>query len=94
MIFDKAPHYDVLSPSDIELKEYLNYNPVHNAYTKRQNLPGRSPTETDRAGWRGYDRVYTKYFKDIRNDKLDILEVGIKEGYGIWKGKNGDSYIG
>lgn len=84
MIFDNAKHFDTLPPSDPDLKAYLNYNPVHNAYTKRQNLPGRSPTETDRAGWRGYDRVYTKYFKNIRNEKLDILEIGIKEGYGIY----------
>lgn len=84
MIFDSALHYDTLPVSDSSLKEYLNYNPVHNAYTKRQNLPGRSPTETDRGGWRGYDRVYTQYFKDIRDKELNILEIGIKEGYGIY----------
>lgn len=84
MIFDNVSYYDVLPPSDPRLKEYLNYNPVHNEYTRKQNLPGRSPTETDRAGWRGYDRVYTKYFKDIRNKNLNVLEIGIKEGYGIY----------
>lgn len=84
MIFDKALHYDVLPASDPKLKEYLNYNPVHNVYTKRQNLPGRSPTETDRGGWRGYDRVYSTYFKNLKDEKLHILEIGIKEGYGIY----------
>lgn len=84
MIFDNAIHYSELPESDLDLKNYLNYNPVHNAYTKKQNFPGRSPTETDRGGWRGYDRVYTKYFVPLREEKLNILEIGIKEGYGIY----------
>lgn len=84
MIFNNTKHYDTLPLSDFELKEYLNYNPVHNEYTRRQNFPERNPNETDRAGWRGYDRVYTQYFKSIKKDKLNVLEIGIKEGYGIY----------
>lgn len=84
MIFNNAKYYDELPPSDAYLKEFLNYNPVHNSYTRRQNLPGRDPNETDRGGWRGYDRVYTEYFSPLKNEKLNILEIGIKEGYGIY----------
>ena len=84
MIFNKSIHYDKLPASDPELKTFLNYNPVHNSYTKKQKIPGRSPDETDRGGWRGYDRVYSKYFKKLRTEKLNIMEIGIKEGYGIY----------
>lgn len=84
MIFDNAIPFETLPESDAELKSYLNYNPVHNSYTKKQNIPGRNPNETDRGGWRGYDRVYFKYFQDLRTKKLSIMEIGIKEGYGIY----------
>lgn len=84
MIFDNALEFTVLPESDLELKEYLNYNPEQWEYTKKQNIPQRKPNETDRAGWRGYDRVYSKYFKDVKNDSLSILEIGILHGYGIY----------
>jgi len=88
LIFDEAVSFDVLDSSDTELKAFLNYNPIHREYTKRQNIPERSVEETDRGGWRGYDRVYSKYFKNIRNDKLKILEIGIHAGYGIYAWQN------
>lgn len=88
MIFDKSSHYDTLPSSDPELKKFLNYNPVHNNYTRKQNIPGRNPNETDRGGWRGYDRVYSKYFHKLKNENLKIMEIGIKEGYGIYAWQN------
>jgi hypothetical protein len=84
MIFNDSIYYEKLPASDLELKAFLNYNPIHNAYTRKQNIPGRNPGETDRGGWRGYDRVYSKYFKKIRTKELNVLEIGIKEGYGIY----------
>jgi SAM-dependent methyltransferase len=86
MIFDSAIPFENLPTSDTKLKQYLNFNPPHNEYTKKQvknGVKGRSATETDRGGWRGYDRVYSKYFKDIRNKNLEILEIGIMSGYGL-----------
>jgi predicted O-methyltransferase YrrM len=88
MIFSNAKYYDELTPSDVNLKKFLNYNPVHNSYTIKQNIPERNPNETDRGGWRGYDRVYSKYFKDIRDNDLKVLEIGINEGYGIYAWQN------
>lgn len=88
MIFDSSLHYDTLPSSDSELKKFLNYNPVHNNYTRKQNIPGRNPNETDRGGWRGYDRVYSKYFHKLKNENLKIMEIGIKEGYGIYAWQN------
>lgn len=86
-MFSKAVPYEWLPPSDPLLKEYLNYNPHHNAYTKRQNFPGRNPGETDRGGWRGYDRVYTKYLSPLKEQRLNFLEIGVYYGYGVlaWK---------
>lgn len=83
MIFNNATDYQELPKSLSDLKKYLNYNPVHNRYTAKQNIPERSPNETDRGGWRGYDRVYSRFFKDIQNDKICLLEIGIMHGYGI-----------
>lgn len=83
MIFDKAIHYSKLPESISNLKEYLNYNPPHNEYTRKQNIAERNPNETDRGGWRGYDRVYSKYFRELSKEKMNILEIGIMHGYGI-----------
>ena len=83
MIFELAKNHQELPISDLELKEYLNYNPHHNRYTAKQNFPGRSPNETDRGGWRGYDRVYSKYFLPIKHEKITMLEIGIHYGYGL-----------
>lgn len=83
MIFDRAIHYSELPESVPDLKAYLNYNPPHNEYTRKQNIPERSPSETDRGGWRGYDRVYSKYLEKFRYNKMSVLEIGIMHGYGI-----------
>lgn len=83
MIFDNAIPFQELPESDSDLKAFLNYNPPHSKYTAQQKLPCRPPTETDRGGWRGYDRVYTKYFKDLKDAKLNLLEIGIYDGYGL-----------
>ncbi len=87
MIFSEHTPFEKLPNSDETLKKLLNYNPVHNEYTRKQNIPERNPNETDRAGWRGYDRVYTKYLANKKNENLNILEIGIMEGYGLlaWK---------
>lgn len=39
-------------------------------------------TESDRATWRGYDRVYSHYLKHLRNESMNIMEVGLESGYG------------
>ncbi len=75
--------FDILPPSVPLIKESLNYNPWHSAYTKGQSVLGRNPNETDRGGWRGYDRVYSHYLKDKLDDDLKLLEIGIHSGYGL-----------
>ena len=91
MMLDNSISVDTLKKTDKELKSFLNYNPIHNEYTRKQfnsGIPGRNPEETDRGGWRGYDKVYSKYFKSLRKKKLNILEIGINEGYGIYAWQN------
>lgn len=90
MIFDHAIPYTYLPESDPTLREYLNYNPHHNRYTAKQVASnpalikvGRKADETDRAGWRGYDRVYSKYLSSKRDEALDILEIGIFFGWSL-----------
>jgi len=82
-IFENSTPFQFLPESDSDLKVYLNYNPQHNEYTRRQNIPERSPDETDRGGWRGYDRVYTKYLSEVKININDLLEIGIYYGYGL-----------
>ncbi len=82
-LFHAATPYGELPPSDRELKELLNYNPHHNRYTAKQNFPGRNPNETDRGGWRGYDRVYSRYFTSKKLEPIHLLEIGIYFGYGL-----------
>lgn len=83
MIFDNAIPYTDLPESDETLKFFMNYNPQHNEYTRRQNIPERSPNETDRGGWRGYDRVYTKYMTSNKATVTNFLEIGVHYGYGL-----------
>ena len=82
-VLNKAAPFQILPASDPVLKEYLNYNPHHNRYTKKQNFPDRSPDETDRGGWRGYDRVYTEYLSSRKDTAVNLLEVGVYYGYGV-----------
>lgn len=72
-----------LPESDPELKSLLNFNPTHSKYTKKQPETGRNPNETDRGGWRGYDKVYSKYISWMKNDPIKLMEVGVLEGYGL-----------
>lgn len=83
MIFDKHVPFTYLEESDKELKTLLNYNPQHNEYTKNQNIPERDPNETDRGGWRGYDKVYSKYLTDRKHKIHNLLEIGVYYGYGL-----------
>jgi len=88
--------FEILPPSNPSIKAALNYNPWHTQYTKGQTQLGRNPNETDRGGWRGYDRVYSHYLRDKLDDKVKLLEVGIHSGYGLlsWCNifKNGKIY--
>lgn len=86
MVYNKfvtPQHYTVLPEGDPFLKECLNYNPWHSEYTKRQPETGRDPNETDRGGWRGYDRVYSHYLSQSKDKPLDICEIGVHSGYGL-----------
>lgn len=72
-----------LPDSDPFLKACLNNNPWLLEYTARQPETGRNPNETDRGGWRGYDRVYSKFLSEFKNEPLKILEIGVHSGYGV-----------
>lgn len=73
-----------LHEGDPELKDCLNFNPWHREYTRRQqNVTGRNPNETDRGGWRGYPRVYSKYLWELKDEKFNLLEIGVHSGYGL-----------
>ena len=72
-----------LPDSDPFLKTCLNNNPWLKEYTAKQPKTDRNPDETDRGGWRGYDRVYSNFISKFKNDKLDILEIGVHAGFGV-----------
>lgn len=72
-----------LAEGDVDLKKALNYNPWLTEYTLKQPETGRNPYETDRGGWRGYNRVYSKYLSEKKNSPLRILEIGVHSGYGL-----------
>jgi hypothetical protein len=46
---------------------------------------------TDKSKWinfnKSYLNIYETYFKDIKNDKLNVLEIGVKTGnsIGLWQ---------
>lgn len=75
--------FDILPPSDADLKRFLNFNPVHRKYTLNQQYTDRDPNETDRGGWRGYDRVYSYHISHLRLENLKLLEIGVHSGYGL-----------
>jgi len=86
MIFENAVHFSELPNSDRELKSLLNYNPLQLRVNHKQTLkgiPGRDPSFTDRAGWRGYDRVYSYFLSPLKYKENTILEVGTWTGYGL-----------
>lgn len=72
-----------IDEGDLELKTALNYNPWLFEYTSKQPETGRNPLETDRGGWRGYNKVYSKYLSEKKLQKLNILEIGVHSGYGL-----------
>lgn len=73
-----------LHEGDPLLKECLNFNPWHREYTKKQqSVTGRNPNETDRGGWRGYPRVYSKYLWELKDTDFNLLEIGVHSGYGL-----------
>ncbi len=89
-LFDEisTPITDI-EPSDLDLKSILSFHPIHNKVTAphitdiQAYNPDRRFIETDRSGFRGYDKVYSKYFTTLRHDKLNLLEIGIEYGYGV-----------
>jgi predicted O-methyltransferase YrrM len=86
MIFERSIDFELLPQSDSDLKAMLNYNPVcKDEFIKqtRTGVPGRDPNFTDRAGFRGYDRVFSKYLTDLRYKRNNILEIGTWCGYGL-----------
>lgn len=82
-----------LPPAESDLKKFLSYNPIHHlALYQEKGIeadrsflynPDRELIETDRAGWRFYDRVYSQYFKQLRYEQINLLEIGIEYGYGL-----------
>jgi hypothetical protein len=84
---------DTMHDYDKDLKRFLSYNPYHNLLTsKRLNLNfsedyiknfDREIIETDRSGWRGYDKIYSKHISHLKNKKINLLEIGIQYGYGL-----------
>lgn len=72
-----------IDDGDPDLKSALNYNPWLFEYTSKQPETGRNPLETDRGGWRGYNKVYSKYLSEKKLQKLNILEIGVHSGYGL-----------
>lgn len=76
-------YFEKLPESDPFLKQCLNYNPWHSSYTKKQPETGRDPNETDRGGWRGYDRVYSHYLNHMKNESFSLMEIGVHSGYGL-----------
>lgn len=81
-ILNNSRHFSTLPESDPYLKQLLNYNLFHNQYTEESKIPGRNLNETDRGGWRGYDRVYSHYLSHLKNTPVNLLEIGIHYGYG------------
>lgn len=72
-----------LPESDPELKKYLNFNPADRDNSLLKPETGRNPNQTDRGGWRGYDRVYTKFLSSLKEEELKIMEVGVLTGFGL-----------
>lgn len=64
---DESIRVWTLPKCDPELKDYFILSPF---------------TDSDRATWRGYDRVYSHYLKHLRHEPINIMEVGLQSGYG------------
>lgn len=73
-----------LPEGDAELRAVLGHNPHLLHYNMATaHVTGRDPKLTDRAGWRGYNRVYSKYISHLKDDPIKIMEVGVLEGWGL-----------
>lgn len=73
-----------LPEGDKLLKSLLDFNPVLYSYNKRTfHITGRDPSSTDRGGWRGYNRVYSKYISHFKDEPIKLMEVGVNVGYGL-----------
>lgn len=73
-----------LPEGDLFLKECMNFNPwIREYYLKTQNITRLNPDETDRGGWRGYNRVYSKYISQFKFHPIQLLEIGVHAGYGL-----------
>jgi len=66
-IIDDCIRVWTLPECDPDLKKYFIISPF---------------TDSDRATWRGYDRVYSHYLKHLRHEPINIMEVGLQSGYG------------
>lgn len=84
---------NMLPEAEKDLKKYLSYNPIHNKNTyKELDIVkddiyfydfNREIIETDRSGWRHYDKIYTQYLSFLKNESINLLEIGIEYGYGL-----------
>jgi hypothetical protein len=82
-----------LPESDPELKKILSYSPLHHIHLFEEKglkidrefiySTEREIIETDRAGWRFYDRVYSKHLGHLCLKEIELLEIGIEYGYGL-----------
>lgn len=72
-----------LPEGDLELKKLLGINPTYTRDCLIKDEPHINPLVSDRAGYRGYNRVYSRYVSHLRKEKLNILEIGIESGHSL-----------
>lgn len=69
-----------LPEGDKDLYDLLKFNPSYAGDIEFKRDPIIDPKINDRAGFRGYNRVYSKYITPLRDKPLNILEIGIERG--------------
>lgn len=89
---DLAFEIDIEEYYDPELRQLLSFNPYHNMHVMKDKVeelgrdyffnPDREIIETDRSGWRGYGKIYSRFFSKLKNNHVNLLEIGIQTGYG------------
>lgn len=82
-----------ISEYDEDLKRALSYHPIHNEISSIKNNisfdknylydVNREIIETDRSGFRGYHKIYSYYISKFKNQRINLLEIGIQHGYGL-----------
>lgn len=82
-----------LNEPNKRVKRIMSFHPKHNQHTlKNQGIDkpkewlynvDRDIIETDRTGFRGYDRIYSKYLNKYRDEPINLLEIGTEWGYGL-----------